>query len=1148
MAMVQFIETTESKLSSVSIKYGQLIYTDTGKAYFDSSSNQRVELTNLGILATDAARTSLTNPVVNKFYFVKTTSKLYLYVGSWVLINKDQEKYTLPAATSTALGGVKSGTDITVDASGNVTVNNNSHTHTIENITNLQSTLDGKETAGAAASALTEAKAYADSVGATVKNDLLGGAGDAYDSLMELANLIADNKEAIDALREIASGKADKDHTHNYAGSSTVGGAANSANKLNTDAGDENTPVYFKNGVPVPVTSISVDTQGNAETATSLATARKITLAGDASGSVEFDGSEDVTLTVTVADDSHAHTIANVDGLQAALDAKEAAGHTHPAYENQNAFSNVKVGSTTIAADTVTDTLTIAAGANVTITPDATNDKITIAATDTTYNAATSTTAGLMSAADKAKLDTIDEGANNFTMPIAGSNFGAVKTTSLIIESGGYTACPIIDGVPYYKTDIQYTLASFNVTASSNEINKLDGITVSTEELNYLDGVTSAIQTQLNNKAAKTHTHDNATNTAAGFMSAADKTKLNNIDENANNYILPTASRSVIGGVKTTSNVTSTSGLTACPIIDGVPYYKDTDTTYTLSSFGITATAAELNKLDGVTATTAEINYLDGVTSAIQTQLNTKADADHTHAYAAVASDGVSAVSAARLVVDAGDANTPVYFKDGVPTTCSSDLTVDTKGNAATATALQTARSITLAGDATGTVEFDGSTDVTLTVTVKDDSHAHVIGNVDGLQAALDGKETAGAAANALTEAKSYADTVGTNVKNEILGGAGEAFDTLVELSELITDNTDAIDALETVAAGKADKVHSHDVATTSAAGFMSAADKSKLDGIAAGANKYSHPTYTAKTAGFYKVTVDGTGHVSAATAVAKSDITALGIPAQDTTYSAATTSAAGLMSAADKTKLEGIATGANKYSHPTYTSKAAGFYKVTVDGTGHVSAATAVTKDDITGLGIPAQDTVYTLPTAGSTLGGVKTTSTVTSTSGLTACPIIGGVPYYKDTNDTYTLSSFGVTATAAELNTLDGITATVTELNYMDGVTSNVQTQLNGKLSTSGGTLTGDVTMNKGASSQSDEPSFKWKTIGENTPYFGFAKDQTDGTFVLSLRGTNYASGLAIGGGSTNLLWKGIKVATVNDIPSITIASEASIQALFA
>jgi len=40
---------------------------------------------------------------------------------------------------------------------------------------------------------------------------------------------------------------------------------------------------------------------------------------------------------------------------------------------------------------------------------------------------------------------------------------------------------------------------------------------------------------------------------------------------------------------------------------------------------GVTATAAELNILDGVTATTAELNFVDGVTSAIQTQLNARA-------------------------------------------------------------------------------------------------------------------------------------------------------------------------------------------------------------------------------------------------------------------------------------------------------------------------------------------------------------------------------------------------------------------------------------------------------------------------------------------------------------------------------------------
>jgi hypothetical protein len=60
----------------------------------------------------------------------------------------------------------------------------------------------------------------------------------------------------------------------------------------------------------------------NAVSASKLATARTITLAGDLSGSVSFDGSANVTITAAVVDDSHAHVIANVDGLQAALDGK----------------------------------------------------------------------------------------------------------------------------------------------------------------------------------------------------------------------------------------------------------------------------------------------------------------------------------------------------------------------------------------------------------------------------------------------------------------------------------------------------------------------------------------------------------------------------------------------------------------------------------------------------------------------------------------------------------------------------------------------------------------------------------------------------------------------------------------------------------
>ena len=152
---------------------------------------------------------------------------------------------------------------------------------------------------------------------------------------------------------------------------------------------------------------------------------------------------------------------------------------------------------------------------------------------------------------------------------------------------------------------------------------------------------------------------------------------------------------------------------------------------------------------------------------------------------------------------------------------------------------------------------------------------------------------------------------------------------------------------------------------------------------------------------------------------------------------------------------------GNTAYQHATAKGSAfvSGLYKITTNEQGHVTAATAVTKGDITALGIPGSDTntntTYTLTKSGSTI-------TLEGSDGSSSEVI--------DANTTYTLSSFGITATAAELNTLDGVTATTTEINYLDGVTSAIQTQLNNKASIShthnnylplsGGTLTGTVT----------------------------------------------------------------------------------------
>lgn len=105
------------------------------------------------------------------------------------------------------------------------------------------------------------------------------------------------------------------------------------------------------------------------------------------------------------------------------------------------------------------------------------------------------------------------------------------------------------------------------------------------------------------------------------------------------------------------------------------------------------------------------------------------------------------------------------------------------------------------------------------------------------------------------------------------------------------------------------------------------------------------------------------------------------------------------------------------------------GDYDIWIDtssdtGTGGVTAV-IFTQDEKTKLaGIAANANNYSLPTAGSTLGGVKTTSTVSSTTGLTAVPIINGVPYYKDTNTTYTAGA-GLTLSSTQFKHTNAVTA---------------------------------------------------------------------------------------------------------------------------
>ena len=160
--------------------------------------------------------------------------------------------------------------------------------------------------------------------------------------------------------------------------------------------------------------------------------------------------------------------------------------------------------------------------------------------------------------------------------------------------------------------------------------------------------------------------------------------------------------------------------------------------------------------------------------------------------------------------------------------------------------------------------------------------------------------------------------------------GAQESLDTLTEIAQWIQDHPDDAAAMNTAIAKLNGIVagiggEDDDYATVMAAieGKIAAA----LTDISKGATKveasetngnikingeettvYTHPTTSAVAAGFKKVGNDDKGHVVLGADVTKQDIVALGIPAQDTTYSDVVAGgASGLMSGADKTKLDGI-------------------------------------------------------------------------------------------------------------------------------------------------------------------------------------------------------------------------------------------------
>ena len=614
---------------------------------------------------------------------------------------------------------------------------------------------------------------------------------------------------------------------------------------------------------------------------------------------------------------------------------------------NQNAFSNVTVGSTIISADSKTDTLTIVAGSNITLTPDATNDKITIAAKDTTYSNATTSAAGLMSADDKTKfnaalnkLDGIEANANKTVVDTALSPSSTNPVQNKVINSA-------LSGKQATITGAATTIASSDLTSDraliSNSNGKVAASSVSSTELGHLIGVTRSIQeqfTDINNDIDDLDTNKVDKISGKGLSS----------NDFTSDYITKINDATTkLSGIADGANKTTVDSL-----------LSDTSTNPVQNKVINSALSNKVDKETGKGLSTKDFtqdlfNKLDGISSGAQVNQN---------AFSSV-TDGITTINAdsttdTLTLVAGSNINLALDATNDKVTISATDTTYDA------------------AGSNLGLVKSGG--DVTIssgTITVKDDSHNHVISNVDGLQNALDDLE------NDVTAIKKIVDI---SVDNP----ADETINTISEIIGYIEDNEDAISIItnkqnKNLGSGSASKV----------------------------------------------LVTDASGNITAS-----SDIT---------------TTELGYLNNAESNLQEQITAVKNTADEKLAAKDIA----ITVTGTGNVITEASYNNNGTITLTKGKTLNNYSLPTASSTLGGVKTTSTVTSVSGYTAVPIIDGIPYYKNVSKTDVTNALGYTppTTNTTYDAGTGLSLSGTTFSVKTGYTTSgknykVQPDSNGNL----------------------------------------------------------------------------------------------------
>lgn len=260
----------------------------------------------------------------------------------------------------------------------------------------------------------------------------------------------------------------------------------------------------------------------------------------------------------------HTHSVATTSsaGFESATDKTKLNGIASGAQVNQNAWANFVAGSTTAQADSVSDTFTFVAGTNIALTMDGTNDKMTISFTGTA-GSATSDSDG--NPINTTYLKKTDASSTYLSKTNAASTYLTQSNASSTYLS---------------KTDASSTY--LGQTSAANTY-----LTQTNAASTYLTKATAA-----STYALTGHTHTAATESAAGFLSTADKTKLDGIasgaEVNQNAFSIVTVG---------SSSATASAEQDTLILVPGTNIAITLDTTNKKATFAVTGTVASAAQL-----------------------------------------------------------------------------------------------------------------------------------------------------------------------------------------------------------------------------------------------------------------------------------------------------------------------------------------------------------------------------------------------------------------------------------------------------------------------------------------------------------------------------------------------------------------------